>query len=88
MDLPLVAGDGVAQARVVPRVHDRATYLAEARLARHDQQRRVEQWVVLAEIFFALISINVWNLSLNYIFSSNYRENGGLRYGKKIYKNI
>lgn len=48
MHFPLVAGDGVAQAGVVARVHYGAAYLAETRLARHDKERRVEQGVVLA----------------------------------------
>lgn len=55
MHFPLVAGDGVAQAGVVARVHYGAAYLAETRLARHDKERRVEQGVVLAKILFSLV---------------------------------
>lgn len=54
-DFALIPRDGVAQPRVVPRVDDGAAELAEPRLARHYQQRRVEQRMVLAQVFLALV---------------------------------
>ena len=52
----LIASDRVSQAGVVPRVNDGATYLPEARLSRDYQKGSVEQRMILAQVFFSLIS--------------------------------
>ena len=56
LQLALLAGDGVLEARTVAGVDDALAQATEAALAWHQKQRRVEERVVLAQVFLALVA--------------------------------
>lgn len=59
LDLPLLPGHGIPESRVVACVDDSLTELPELAFTPNDQQRRVEIWVIFAEVLLALVTLHL-----------------------------
>lgn len=54
LHFPLLARQRILQSRIVATVHNLLAYLSEATLAGHDEQWRIEERMILPQIFFSL----------------------------------
>lgn len=56
LDLALLAGQRILESGIVAGMHDLLANLPEATLARHQKERCIEEWMILAQILLPLIA--------------------------------
>ena len=65
LDLALLTGDWIAHFRIIAGIDDCLAESSKFGLSTHDEQWRVEKRMVLAQVFFSLVTLHLSLLSLS-----------------------